>query len=226
MVAARRPRAAVGMVQDAVSSRCRRRSASTTRSSSRRRCCSARRPPRSRSSSHALVYSSGAAARVRQAAFNAAALALVDVGERAGVLHAGAASRRWQSAHAPIAPLIVPLLALDGHLFRAQFRPDGGRRRSRQRGSRRSRSGRSNFRWLWVGYLGAASVAFCLILLLQQVSFDRGGDGAAAAGGVPSRRCARRSAGSRTRDAISATWIGSTCPRSRRWRWRSTPKTT
>ncbi|HEY2153961.1 MAG TPA: HD domain-containing phosphohydrolase [Vicinamibacterales bacterium] len=29
---------------------------------------------------------------------------------------------------------------------------------------------KNNFRWLWVGYLGAASVAFCLILLLQQQS--------------------------------------------------------
>src|SRR5689334_6356280 len=30
---------------------------------------------------------------------------------------------------------------------------------------------RHNFRWLWVGYLGAGSTAFCLILLLQQRSF-------------------------------------------------------
>jgi putative nucleotidyltransferase with HDIG domain len=27
-----------------------------------------------------------------------------------------------------------------------------------------------NFRWLWIGYLGSASIAFCLILLLQQHS--------------------------------------------------------
>jgi putative nucleotidyltransferase with HDIG domain len=29
---------------------------------------------------------------------------------------------------------------------------------------------RRNFRWLWVGYLGSASLAFCLILLLEQHS--------------------------------------------------------
>jgi putative nucleotidyltransferase with HDIG domain len=30
---------------------------------------------------------------------------------------------------------------------------------------------RRHFQWLWVGYFGAASVSFCLILLIQQVSF-------------------------------------------------------
>jgi putative nucleotidyltransferase with HDIG domain len=30
---------------------------------------------------------------------------------------------------------------------------------------------KSNFRWLWVGYLGAGSTAFCLVLLLQQRNF-------------------------------------------------------
>src|SRR5437899_3269772 len=30
---------------------------------------------------------------------------------------------------------------------------------------------RANFRWLWVGYLGAGSTAFCLVLLLQQRNF-------------------------------------------------------
>jgi putative nucleotidyltransferase with HDIG domain len=29
---------------------------------------------------------------------------------------------------------------------------------------------RKNFRWLWIGYLGSASIAFCLVLLLQQQS--------------------------------------------------------
>jgi len=29
---------------------------------------------------------------------------------------------------------------------------------------------RKNFRWLWIGYLGSASIAFCLVLLLQQRS--------------------------------------------------------
>ena len=29
---------------------------------------------------------------------------------------------------------------------------------------------RKNFRWLWIGYLGSASIAFCLVLLLQQHS--------------------------------------------------------
>jgi len=29
---------------------------------------------------------------------------------------------------------------------------------------------RRNFRWLWIGYLGSASIAFCLVLLLQQHS--------------------------------------------------------
>ena len=30
---------------------------------------------------------------------------------------------------------------------------------------------RRHFQWLWVGYFGAASVSFCLILIIQQVSF-------------------------------------------------------
>ena len=65
---------------------------------------------------------------------------------------------------------MLPLLALTRRLLRAQLGIDRGRRRPRLAAVADSRSGGSNFRWLWVGYLGAASVAFCLILLLQQQS--------------------------------------------------------
>ncbi len=107
--------------------------------------------------------------------------------------------------HAPIAPLVAAAARADGRLLRAQLGPDRGRRRPRQRAVADSRSGGSNFRWLWVGYLGAASVAFCL------------DPAAAAAAASPRRRwccrcsrcstsrCVRRSDGSTMRGAISAT---------------------
>jgi putative nucleotidyltransferase with HDIG domain len=71
--------------------------------------------------------------------------------------------------HAPITPLVWPLLALTGIYFALNT---GLTAVAVGLDSQQSplQIWTQNFRWLWVGYLGAASVAFCLILLLQQQS--------------------------------------------------------
>jgi len=70
---------------------------------------------------------------------------------------------------APIAPLVLPLVTMAVVFFAVN---SGLTALVVGLDSWQSPIGiwRRNFRWLWVGYLGAASVAFCLILLLQQRS--------------------------------------------------------
>ena len=69
----------------------------------------------------------------------------------------------------PVAPLVLPLLAMAIVFFAIN---SGLTAVVVGLDSRQSPFDiwRRNFRWLWVGYLGATSVAFCLILLLQQRS--------------------------------------------------------
>ena len=70
---------------------------------------------------------------------------------------------------APVAPLVLPLLTMAVVLFTVN---SGLTAIVVGLDSSQSPIGiwRRHFRWLWVGYLGAASVAFCLVLLLQQRS--------------------------------------------------------
>jgi putative nucleotidyltransferase with HDIG domain len=115
---------------------------------------------------HVFVYSVRRRRPARQAAFNAAALALSMWGSwRAFFALAGVAP--LAIGHAPIAPLVGPLVALtlvyfalNSGLTAVAVGLDSGQSPFE--------IWKRNFQWLWVGYLGAASVAFCLILLLQQ----------------------------------------------------------
>ena len=72
-------------------------------------------------------------------------------------------------SEAPIAPLVLPLVTMAVVFFAIN---SGLTAIVVGLDSWQSPIGiwRRNFRWLWVGYLGAASVAFCLVLLLQQRS--------------------------------------------------------
>jgi putative nucleotidyltransferase with HDIG domain len=72
-------------------------------------------------------------------------------------------------SEAPVAPLVLPLLTMAVVLFAVN---SGLTAVVVGLDSSQSPVGiwRRHFRWLWVGYLGAASVAFCLVLLLQQHS--------------------------------------------------------
>jgi putative nucleotidyltransferase with HDIG domain len=115
---------------------------------------------------HALTYSIRRRWPVRQIAFNAAALATATwIGASAFFALAGVPV--LSVGHTPVVKLVLPLLAftaayfaLNSGLTAVAVGLDAGQ----------SPVGiwKRNFRWLWVGYLGAASVAFCLILLLQQ----------------------------------------------------------
>ena len=116
----------------------------------------------------ALVFSIRRKKPLRQLAFNIVALS-VSIWVAGRAFFALAAVEPLAAAQAPIAPLVLPLIAMTIVFFAMnsgltaivvgldnwQSPIDIWRR---------------NFRWLWVGYLGAASVAFCLILLIQQRS--------------------------------------------------------
>jgi putative nucleotidyltransferase with HDIG domain len=117
---------------------------------------------------HSLVYSLRRRRPIRQMAFNASALAL-SMWFSASAFFALAGVGPLAIEHAPITPLVGPLLALTGVYFVLN---SGLTAIAVGLDSRQSpfQIWKQNFRWLWVGYLGAASVAFCLILLLQQQS--------------------------------------------------------
>jgi putative nucleotidyltransferase with HDIG domain len=118
---------------------------------------------------HAIVYSLRRRRPLRQVMFNAAALGL----------------SMWASAHvfywlsgvaplavsgAPITQLVLPLLAMEAVYFAlnsAMTAVAVGVDTAQNPVA----VWKHMFRWLWVGYLGAGSTAFCLILLLQQRSF-------------------------------------------------------
>jgi putative nucleotidyltransferase with HDIG domain len=117
---------------------------------------------------HALVYSVRRRRPARQMAFNAAALAL-SMWASGSTFFALAGVGPLAIQHAPITPLVWPLVALTGVYFALN---SGFTAIAVGLDTRHSpfQVWKQNFRWLWVGYLGASSVAFCLILLLQQRS--------------------------------------------------------
>jgi putative nucleotidyltransferase with HDIG domain len=119
---------------------------------------------------HSLVYSLRRRRPIRQTAFNAAALSL-SMWWSASAFFALAGVGPLAVAHAPITPLVGPLLALTAVYFALN---SGLTAIAVGLDARQSpfQIWKQNFRWLWVGYLGAASVAFCLILLLQQQSLS------------------------------------------------------
>ena len=125
-------------------------------------------PPTLAIAACALLFSVRRGTPVRQIAFNVAALSLSIWGS-AQAFFALAGVEPLVLGHAPVARLVVPLVAmtivyyaLNSGLTAVAVGLD----------SRESPIDVwvRHFRWLWVGYFGAASVAFCLILLLQQGS--------------------------------------------------------
>src|SRR4051794_19727070 len=118
---------------------------------------------------HSIVYTLRRRRPIPQVAFNAAALAL-SMWCSASTFFALAGVGPLAFAHAPVTPLVGPLLALTAVYFglNSALTAIAVGLDSRQSPLQ---IWRQNFRWLWVGYLGAASVAFCFILLLEQQSF-------------------------------------------------------
>jgi putative nucleotidyltransferase with HDIG domain len=120
-------------------------------------------------SGHALVYSLRRRRPLRQAAFNAASLAL-SMWTSAHVFYALSGVAPLAVSNTPITEVVLQILALEA----VYFAINSGMMAVAV-GFDTSQSPfavwRTNFRWLWVGYLGAGSTAFCLILLLQQRSF-------------------------------------------------------
>jgi putative nucleotidyltransferase with HDIG domain len=104
----------------------------------------------------------------RQIAFNTAALAIaVWVGSHVFFLAAGIAP--LSQSPAPLGALILPLLAMTAAYFALN---SGLTAIAVGLDTRQSplQIWRRHFQWLSIGYLAAASLAFCLILLIQQVS--------------------------------------------------------
>ena len=127
-------------------------------------------------------------------------------------------------AHAPVGQLIFPLFALAAVYF---LMNSGLIAIAIGLEARKSpvQIWRQHFSWLTVHCLAAASVSFCLVLLIYQVSLS------AVLVVLPLlvvllSRCGRHSAGSRMRAPISRIWIACISRPSRRSRWPSTPKTT
>jgi putative nucleotidyltransferase with HDIG domain len=117
---------------------------------------------------HSVVYTLRRRRPLAQVAFNAASLAL-SMWCSASTFFALARVGPLAFAHAAITPLVAPLLALTA----VYFVLNSGLTATAvglDSGQSPVAIWKQNFRWLWVGYLGAASVAFCLILLWQQQS--------------------------------------------------------
>jgi putative nucleotidyltransferase with HDIG domain len=117
---------------------------------------------------HAMVFSLRRRTAPKQVAFNGAALALsMWGGARTFFALSGVAP--LAIGHAPVAPLVLPLVAFTV----VYFVLNSGLAAiavGLESGQSPLEIWTRHFRWLSVGYLGAASVAFCLILLLQQRS--------------------------------------------------------
>ena len=116
----------------------------------------------------ALVFSWLRHKPLRQLAFNPTAHAL-SMGVAARVFFTLAHVEPLAIGHAPIAPLALPLVALT----LVYFALDSGLTAVAVGLDTRQSPidvWKTNFRWLWVGYLGSASIAFVLVLLLQQHS--------------------------------------------------------
>jgi len=115
-----------------------------------------------------LLFSLQRRKRPSQIAFNTSALALsLYVGSWVFFRMAGV--EPLAAGVAPIAPLVAPLIALTVLYFALNSVLTAIAVGLDTRQSPID-VWKKNFRWLWIGYLGSASLAFCLILLLQQRS--------------------------------------------------------
>lgn len=116
----------------------------------------------------AFVFSWRRRVRPRQIAFNTAALALSLWGS-ARTFFGLAGVEPLSIGQASITSLAVPLLALTAVYFALN---SGLTAVAVGLDTRQSpiEIWKRHFRWLWLGYLGAASVSFCLVLLVQQRS--------------------------------------------------------
>jgi putative nucleotidyltransferase with HDIG domain len=115
-----------------------------------------------------LLFSLHRRQRPRQIVFNTAALA-TSMAVASRVFFALAGVRPLAIGSDPIAPLAIPLVAyvivyfaLNSAFTAVAIGLDVD--------VSPVEVWRKNFRWLWIGYLGSASIAFCLVLLLQQRS--------------------------------------------------------
>ncbi len=116
----------------------------------------------------ALVFSFRRRMQARQIAFNTAALAIsMWGGAHAFFLAAGVAP--LAQSRAPLGALVLPLLAMTAVYFALN---SGLTAIAVGLDTRQSpiQIWRRHFQWLSIGYLAAASLAFCLILLIQQIS--------------------------------------------------------
>jgi len=118
---------------------------------------------------HSVLYSVRRRRPVRQLTFNAAALAL-SMWASASAFFALSGVAPLAVSEAPITRLVAPLLAMAVVYFAANSALTAIAV-GMDSGQRPLDVWKANFRWLWVSYLGAASTAFCLILLIQQRSF-------------------------------------------------------
>ena len=125
-------------------------------------------PPTLAVAASGLLFSMRRGKPVRQIAFNIAALSL-SIWGGAQMFYVLADVAPLAIGHAPVARLVVPLM-----VFTAVFYLLNSGLTAVAVGLDTRQSPidvwSHHFRWLWVGYLGAASAAFFLILLLQQGS--------------------------------------------------------
>ena len=110
----------------------------------------------------------------------------VDVGRRARLFPDRARRAALGESRCRPGALIVPLFCVDGHLFRAELGADRDRRRARIASVAASDLAPALSNGSRIGYLAAASLAFCLILLIQQVEPHRRGRDPAAGRRLPS----------------------------------------
>ena len=125
-------------------------------------------PPTLAVAASGLLFSIRRGKPARQIAFNIAALSL-SIWGGAQVFYLVAQVQPLAVGHAPVARLVVPLMALTAVFYLLN---SGLTAVAVGLDTRQSPLDvwSHHFRWLWVGYLGAASAAFFLILLLQQGS--------------------------------------------------------
>jgi putative nucleotidyltransferase with HDIG domain len=125
-------------------------------------------PPTLAVAASGLLFSLRRGKPIKQIAFNIAALSL-SIWSGARTFYALAGVEPLAIGHAPVARLVLPLMVFTAVFYLLN---SGLTAVAVGLDSRQSPIDvwRHHFRWLWVGYLGAASAAFFLILLLQQGS--------------------------------------------------------
>ena len=105
---------------------------------------------------------------VRQIVFNTASLA-VSMWSAAHVFYLLARVPPLAAESSPVGAMVFPLLAMTGVFFLLNC-GSTATAVALDAGESPFVVWRRHFQWLWVGYFAAASVAFCLILLIQQSS--------------------------------------------------------